>query len=201
MSEVSGPARAALASRSEAFRIARRSFLGGQRIEMADVAAAAGVNRVTVHRWFGTRRELLADVVWSLAEPTLRACYASAPGDGRVRIAWALSEFARVTIANAAMRAFIDREGETALRVLTRSDYTFQPRMIDAVHALLAQERQADSFDPGLPLHDLAYLCVRVVESFVYTDLLTGEPPNAERAGAALHFLLRLPADCRVRSG
>ena len=39
----------------EAFRVARRRFVAGHRVELSDVAAELGVNRVTVHRWLGNR--------------------------------------------------------------------------------------------------------------------------------------------------
>jgi hypothetical protein len=42
-----------------------------------------------------------------------------------------------------------------------------------------------------LPAHDLAYLLVRVAESFTYADLIAGEPPSAERATAAFALVLQ----------
>jgi hypothetical protein len=48
-----------------------------------------------------------------------------------------------------------------------------------------------------LPAHDLAYLLVRIAESFTYADLIAGEPPSADRAAAAFALVLqptRVPA-------
>src|SRR6201998_2606433 len=77
-----------------AFRIARRWFLGGRRIEMRELAAELGVNRATLFRWVGNRDDLLAEILWSLAEPTLAAAIDDARGRGGRRIATAIGRFA-----------------------------------------------------------------------------------------------------------
>ena len=40
-------------------------------------------------------------------------------------------------------------------------------------------------------MHDVAYTMVRIVESYIYLDLITGERPDARRAEAILRLLLR----------
>ena len=77
-----------------AFRIAREWFLAGRRIEMRELAAELGVNRATLFRWVGNRDDLLAEILWSLAEPTLAAAIDDAPGHGGQRIATAIGRFA-----------------------------------------------------------------------------------------------------------
>jgi AcrR family transcriptional regulator len=174
-----------------AFRVARRTFVAGERVELADIAATVGVNRVTVHRWLGNRTAVLTDVVWSLTEPTLALCDQRAEGHGGARVAEAMAEFVRLTVQHPGMSAFLDREQETALRILTRRDHAFQQRLIDAVEAMLHREREAGHLPGDYPLDDLAFLVVRVIEGFVYVDPIAGERPDAERASRALHFLLR----------
>ncbi|PXY33688.1 hypothetical protein BAY59_09700 [Prauserella coralliicola] len=159
-------------------------------MELVELAKQANVNRATVQRWFGSRANLLTEIVWSLAEPTLEHCYRAADGTGGSRIAEALSDFVRQTLTDTGMRAFLNRENETALRILTRRDHSFQPRLIAAVENLLEREHNAGTLEQDIPLHDLAYLCVRVGESFVYTDTITGEPADPDRAERAFHYLL-----------
>jgi len=43
-----------------------RLFVAGQRIEHGDLATPSGVGRSTLHRWVGSRDDLLAEIVWSL---------------------------------------------------------------------------------------------------------------------------------------
>ena len=185
------PAPAPVSPQVEAFRVARRTFVAGQRVELADVAATVGVNRVTLHRWLGNRTSILTQIVWSLTEPTIALCDRHARGHGGARVASAMAEFTRLTVEHPGMRSFLEREHETALRILTRRDHDFQERVIGAVHGLLLREREARNLDGDYPLDDLAFLVVRVVESFVYVEHIAGEEPEPERAARALHFLLR----------
>ena len=66
----------------DAFRLARRTFQAGDRVDMQTLARTLHVDRVTVYRWVGSREQLLTEILWSLIEPTivnLREAY-----DGRV---------------------------------------------------------------------------------------------------------------------
>lgn len=180
-----------LTPKIEAFRVARHTFIAGQRVELADIATTVGVNRVTLHRWLGNRTAVLTTIVWSIAEPTIAECRRRSRGHGGARVADAMAEFVRLTVAHHGMRSFLEREHETALRILTRRDHDFQPRLIGAVRGLLAHEQEAGHLTPTYPLEDLAFLVVRVVESFVYVERIAGEQPDPERAARALHFLLR----------
>ena len=58
------------------------------------------------------------------------------------------------------------------------------------VESLLALAVAAGRLVPPLPVPDLAYLLVRIGESFVYTDVITGDAPDAEKAHAAVTALL-----------
>jgi hypothetical protein len=44
--------------------------------------------------------------------------------------------------------------------------------------------------DLGMPVDDLAYLLVRIAESFCYVDLITGDEPDAGKVGPAIRLLL-----------
>ena len=41
-----------------------------------------------------------------------------------------------------------------------------------------------------MDLHDLAYLTVRIIESFIYADIITGEEPDSSKVGIAIAALL-----------
>src|SRR4051812_10411968 len=69
----------------DAFLVARRRFVRGERVDMTALAAELGVNRVTLYRWVGSREQLLVEVVWSLARRTLDDLEAAhRRGKGRV---------------------------------------------------------------------------------------------------------------------
>lgn len=61
--------------------------------------------------------------------------------------------------------------------------------MIGLVEALLDEELERPP--DGIGNHDLAYLIVRIGESVLYTDLITGEPPNPDLARRAIYALVR----------
>ena len=174
-----------------AFRIARGWFLAGRRIEMRELAAELGVNRATLFRWVGNRDDLLAEILWSLAEPTLAAAIDDAPGHGGQRIATAIGRFATLIDQAAFFRDFLRREPERALRILTTRAGTVQSRLVTAIETFLREEITAGQLDPPLPPHDLAYLIVRIVESFVYADIITGEQIDIARTEQAIAALVR----------
>jgi AcrR family transcriptional regulator len=166
----------------DAFLAARRRFVDGARVDMTSLAAELGVNRVTLYRWVGSREQLLVEVVWSLARRTLDDLIAAHPrGEGRqVRI---LMGFLEATLSHPGMQRWLKEEGEPAMRLLTRHDTDFQPRLIAAVEELV------DPADPDR--HEVAYALVRVIESYTYLDLITGERPEAGRAEPIFRRLLQ----------
>src|SRR5206468_12935445 len=46
----------------DAFRLARRTFQAGDRVDMQTLARTLQVDRVTVYRWVGSREQLLTEV-------------------------------------------------------------------------------------------------------------------------------------------
>ena len=172
---------------TDAFRLARQRWLAGERVDMSAMAGELDVNRVTLYRWIGSRETLLVDIVWGLAERTLTAVDAEIGGRGPERVVALVTRFTEVVIANPGMQRWLSEEGELAMRLLTRSDRGFQPRLIDWVEGLLERERVELDADR----REVAYVIVRVIESYTYLDLILGERPDARRAEPILRLLLR----------
>jgi AcrR family transcriptional regulator len=175
----------------DALRIGRHTFLAGERIDMSAVADELGVNRVTLYRWIGSRDRLLVEVIWSLAERAIAASYQSTKARGAERIVQITTRFIDIVIANPGMKSWLADEGEHAMRLLTRHETDFQPRLIRAVGRLLTEENDAGRLDIPVDLHDLAYVIVRLIESYIYLDLITGEDPETRTAEPMLRMLLR----------
>jgi hypothetical protein len=110
---------------------------------------------------------------------------------GSERIVQVITRFLDAVITNAGMRRWLAEEGELAMRLLTRHDTGFQPRLIDAVHDLLREEADAGRLDLPADLREVAYVLVRVIESYTYLDLILGEQPDAARAEPIIRMLLR----------
>ncbi len=162
--------------------LARRKFLAPERIDMSALAQELGVNRVTLYRWVGSRDKLLVEVVWALTEETLELATSQTNAQGAERIVETVTRFLRLVIDNAGMQRWLSEEGEHAMRLLTRHDAGFQPRLIQAIEDLLKEE--ADRLALSVDLHELAYVIVRLIESYTYLDLITGEAPDAEPSRA-----------------
>ncbi|SDE57686.1 QsdR family transcriptional regulator [Pseudonocardia oroxyli] len=175
----------------DAVRLARRAFMAGERIDAQGIAAALGVDRTTLFRWVGNRDRLLVAVLTSLADPTLRAAAQRAPGRGPERVGRIMQDFAQALIDAPYYRSFLRRETERALRLITTRASPLQQHVVGEVERLLAEECRAGHLPTALPLGDLAYLVVRIAESFIYADLLTGEEPDAEKVRTAVTALLR----------
>jgi AcrR family transcriptional regulator len=175
----------------DAFRLARRKFLAAERIDMSGLAEELGVNRVTLYRWVGSRNQLLVEVVWALARRTLEKVDEGVQETGGERVVQVIVRFLDAVICNDGMRRWLADEGESAMRLLTRYETDFQPRLISAVHDLLGEEAAAGRLELPVDLHELAYVIVRLIESYTYLDLITGERPEAQRAEPILRMLLR----------
>ena len=175
---------------AQALLLGRRRFLGGERIDMSALAEELGVNRVTLYRWYGSRDRFLVEVIWSLARDTLAVAERETRARGAERVVAVVSRFLRDVIANPGMQRWLADEGEHAMRLLTRHETDFQPRLIGAMHELLVAER----LDLPVDLHEVAYVIVRLIESYTYLDLITGERPDARRAEPILRMLLRVGA-------
>ena len=172
---------------TDAYRLARRRWLAGERVDMSAIAGELDVNRVTLYRWIGSRETLLVDVVWGLAEQTLADVSGKVRGRGAERVVAIVTRFVEVVIANRGMQTWLAEEGELAMRLLTRSDRGFQPRLIGWVEALL----EAEEVELEADRREVAYVIVRVIESYTYLDLILGERPDARRAEPILRLLLR----------
>ena len=124
----------------DAFRLARRQFIAGQRIEMRALAEQLGVSRVTLHRWVGTRDLLLGEVHWSLAKPAFDNARARTTSHGGQAVADTIELYLADVLAAPFMHAFLEREGEIALRILTTTRSSFQANIVAYVRALISSE-------------------------------------------------------------
>jgi hypothetical protein len=178
------------ADAERALRAARHRFIEGERIDMGVLAAELGVDRTSVFRWVGNRDALLAEVLWSLAVPTFDSADAAVDATGADRVEGVLTRFVADLIGADYFRAWITREPGRALRILTTRSSPVHQRFVAITETLLIEELTARRMATPLPAHDLAYVLVRVAESFTYSDLIAGETPSAERAAAALALVL-----------
>jgi len=197
----------------DAFRQARRTFLAGDRVDMQALARTLNVDRATLYRWVGSREQLLSEILWSLIAPTiekLRKAHCqpgqpAAPGQsqavpgqsqavpGQSAASAVITGTVRAVIANRGMQRFLDREGDLALRLLTTKASDFEARLVAVITDLVREETSAGRLTAAVPLDDLPYVLVRIMESYIYLGLITGEHPDPDRAARVINALLPGP--------
>jgi len=165
-------------------------FMAEGRIDAQRLAAALGVDRTTLFRWVGNRDQLLVAVLTSLADPTLRDAAATATGTGPERIALVMRLFSQALIDAPYYRAFLEREPERALRLITTKASPLQQHVVAAVGRLLEREQDRGHLTSSMDLTDLAYIVVRIAESFIYADLIAGEEPDSSKVQLAVAAVL-----------
>lgn len=178
----------------DAFRLARHKWRTGERVDMSALARELGVNRVTLYRWVGSREQLLVEVIWNLTNHNLSevARQVDAEGtSGPERIIQIVTRFIDKAISHQGMQTWLASEGESAMRLLTRHQNGFQPRLAGRLEELLLEEVQAGRLDLPADVHEVAYVLEQLVESYVYLYPIAGEQPEARRAEPILRMLLR----------
>jgi AcrR family transcriptional regulator len=175
----------------DAFRLARSTWRTGERLDMSALARELGVNRATLYRWCGSREQLLVEVVWNLANHQLNNADAMVDETGPERVIQIVTSFIERTIAHKGMQAWLANEAEFAMRLLTRYDGGFQPRLVAWLESLLLEETEAGRLALPADLHEVAYVLEQLIESYVYIYPIAGEMPKARRAEPILRMLLR----------
>jgi AcrR family transcriptional regulator len=183
----------------DALRAARERWLESGRIEMGELAAALGVSRATLYRWVGTRERLLGEVLWTFAQASMGDAVAAARGAGPDYVAEVIERYLESAARFAPLRRFVEQDPEYALRVLASKHSPMQRRSIAAMRDLLEEQVSRGALRPPLPIDDLAYLLIRISESYLYSDVITGSEPDVGRAADAIHALLHAPPTRRRR--
>src|SRR5436305_11643568 len=105
------------ANRDEVLAAAMRRYLRGQRIDVQAIAAELGLGRATIYRWFGSREELIGEVLFRAAEPLLDDARARARGRGGAALLDTFDRFNRTLADAPALRRFVEAERDAALRI------------------------------------------------------------------------------------
>ncbi len=168
------PGRPAASTREAALMLARKRFLARERVDVQGIARELGLARATMHRWFQTRELLLGEVLGALGEERLLSIRSEVGGNGAAALLETLDRFNREVAATRGMRALFAQEQERALRILTSSAGSVEPRVVSCIERLIDAEVQNGSFVAPTPPAVLAYAIVRLGEAFLYNDAIAG---------------------------
>lgn len=180
----------AKATPQELFALALDWWNKGERFDIGRMAQELGVSRATVFRWVGTRELLYGEVLSSLFETALATARREARGKGPALIADITQRLLHLIMENEPLRRFVQQDAEYAMRVLMSKSSTVEQRSAAAVRAALEDGVREGLIRPAMELDALAYVIIRIGESFLYRDAITGEPPDVESAITAIRILL-----------
>jgi AcrR family transcriptional regulator len=185
------------ASPADVVALALHRYLRGRRIDIRALAAELGLGRTTIYRWFGTREQLVGTVVALAAEDVLAGIEAAANGRGAERLLEIFDRFNRELADAPALRSFLEQERETALRIITSSEGTVTPRMVDRIAEIIATEVEAGAYEPPVEVETLALAIVRLAEAFIFNDAHAGIRGEVDRLRTIEAALLRAPVGAR----
>ncbi|MFD3743291.1 QsdR family transcriptional regulator [Nocardia sp. NPDC058633] len=185
------------AVREAVIDLAHRWFLEGRRIDMQQLARESGIGRATLYRWWGSREVVIGEVVWRIIAEAIGRVEARGPSVSADRAGRFVRNFG--TLADTVrtfepLTRFVADDPEYGLRVLTSGYSVVQGRMIDWVASRLTD---LPDLDPRIEVRDLAYAIVRVGEAFVWSDIITGDPPQSGKATAMVELLVRAASGTR----
>jgi AcrR family transcriptional regulator len=173
--------RPAAASREDVLDAATDRYLRGERIDVQAIAADVGLGRTTIYRWFGTREELIGEVLVRVTQPLLSAARAAARGRGAMRILDTFDRFNRSLVDAPALRRFVERERDAAVRIITSGAGNVQPRNVAMITAVIEDEVRAGTYDPPVEPATLGYAIVRLGEAFIFNDAAAGMRGDVDR--------------------
>ncbi len=172
------------------YQLARRDWLAGERIDIGALAARLNIGRATAFRWVGSRELLLSEILWSLCDELMTTTAARHRGRGARRVASICEDAVRALVDFEPLRRFVRSDPEYAVRLLTSKLGPVQGRAIERVRALLQYEADRGALEPPLAVDTLAYLIVRLCESFIYAEASSDQQVDVADAGLAIELLL-----------
>ncbi|GIE94547.1 hypothetical protein Ari01nite_20120 [Paractinoplanes rishiriensis] len=171
----------------EVVRGAVRQFQGHGSLDMDALAGELAISRATLYRVAGSRDALLGDALWHLARRLLdraRTARRASGADGVIEVS---RRFAERLWSSPPMRRFVADEPQTAARVLFTGSGEVHRRAVLAQGEIFVEAGAAGPEDDVYPL---AFLYVRVMESVLYAELLSGRRVEFAVAERALRALL-----------
>lgn len=173
----------------ELFRLARRRFLHGERLDMQAMAGELGVSRATVYRWAGNHDQLLGEVLVDLTRKTWALAECDVPGRGAEHVLTVYRRVLTMLVTSEPYRTALLRDPRQLLRVATRDGRVIRT-VTDLCVDLLAREEATGSLVLPTDHRALASAMVRIGEATIYADLLAGADPDIDRSVDIVALLL-----------
>lgn len=175
-------------TRDDVIDLAHSWFRDGRRVDVQQLSRELGIGRATIYRWYSGREVIIGEVVWRIVAEALRRVEDREGYPSTVeRFVHNFGEMATAVRGYRPLSRFVSDDPEYALRVLSTRYSVVQGRLIEWNAARL---RTIPDIGSHVDITALAYAIVRVGESFIWSDMITGEPPAPKQATAMVELLL-----------
>ena len=194
---LTAPAPAQRVTALDAFALAKQKWVAGERLDIGKLADELGVGRATVFRWVGSKEQLYGEVISEAFAQSIHYARRASTGRGAEFLTDVTRHLLTVLIASKPLRAFVKHDPELAMRIVMSSQSPVEGRVIAAVRELIEGEVAGGYLQPAIDIDSLAYVIVRIAESFLYRDVLTGDRPDVETATKAIGMVFAAQAKKR----
>ena len=163
--------------------------------QLQKLALELGISRATAYRWAGSAEQLVGQVLASLVDDTFKQIAQRTTSKGSARVLEVLDRGMHYAHSFQPLRQFLARDAQLGLRIVASKHSPVQERTIANLRELLDEEVARGHM--ALPVDNaaMAYALTRIVESFLYADLITGATPDLENASKILQLMLRQDQD------
>lgn len=180
----------ARATPQDLYALALAWWRRGERFDIGRMAQELGVSRATVFRWAGSRELLYGEILSSQFEAAMARARKDARGAGLELITSFTQRLFELLVTHEPLKRFVQQDAEYALRILMSKSSTVEQRCAASVRASLEEGVRMGLIRPVMDLDALAYVIVRIGESFLYRDAITGDPADVGSAITAIRILL-----------
>jgi AcrR family transcriptional regulator len=175
------------ATAEDALDFAQAAFISGDRVDMGMLAEQLSVGRTTLHRWFGTREQLLESVIVRLTHAFSAQAQTSLTSDGLDGVLEFVGRMIASTVQFAPARAFVVREPQPALRILIAEHGAVQAAIVEEILGVAAQLAAAQDIPD---LHNRVKLAVQVGTTLQWSTFAIGDEPDPERVLDVVRMLI-----------
>jgi AcrR family transcriptional regulator len=185
-------------TREDALQLARSTYDAGERVDVQTLAWQLGLSRATLHRWFGTREQLLSEVLDQLIAEFVDVAHAQAVGQGNERVFDFIRRLMELTFGFEPSRVFIRREPELALRLALSEGGAVHRRVAEGVERILVETRPATE---AQGLNGFTETIVQVGTALEWATFAIGDEPRIERTIEIARALLESSATAKPATG
>jgi len=174
-----------------AFRQALINFVEQPRLDMIQLAEELEISEATLHRWTGSREQLLADVLTYYSDIAFdQAARDTADQEGLDRVVSIGRIYIGLVVTFEPLRIFFRNESTLALRILTERGGTVESGVVERITEVLRYEQDEHGMVLRAPADVLANAMTRTIEGFIYNDPLADIEPEVDQAVVILQLLL-----------